>query len=90
MQRAFRMCVVEKYAHAEPRVENARKAVRSADLAQHRGRGIETPVDRAIGLPHRRARPAAHGRIGVVEAARRLAPREPLERLPQHLHGRFR
>ena len=86
-QRAFGVGVEEPAVHAGDAVGEAGKAVRRAQLPQHRRRVVARPVDAALVLLHERALGAMHTRIRIVERHRReVALRKLLHRL-QHRGG---
>src|SRR5208283_4863995 len=66
-QPAFRVRVIEVKAVAADRVENARKPIGGADLAQHGLRLILLPVDGAIRLAQRWPRPPANIGARVIQ-----------------------
>ena len=89
-QPALRVRVEQVHAGSAHLVLDARRAVRRADLAQHRRRSVGMPVDGAIPLAHQRPQAAARGRARRGERQRRLAPRQAFERQPQRDDRRLR
>ena len=55
-------------------VEHARVTLGGVDAADHGGRRIGAPVDRAVALADQRARPADHARVAMVDGSGACSP----------------
>ena len=88
-ERALGVGAEEAASDAQHLVAHARHAVGGADLPQHGGRGVARPVDRAVGLLHRRPQPSAHAGTRVVQRPRPLAAPDAVDRFAHRRQGRL-